>query len=129
MDENCFEGMWMVGGASHLERRVVLLSGHCEIRRGTILRWASASSEAELPPRGAAARKASADAALALALLLRFAMDLASALAELATISDQKTKIERYKAVLQDLLAQQHVAHLPRVKGADVVGSHALRLC
>ena len=39
-------------------------------------------------------------------------MDLASALAELATISDQKTKIERYKAVLQDLLAQQHVAHL-----------------
>ena len=74
--------------------------------------WASASSEAELPPRGAAARKASADAALALALLLRFAMDLASALAELATISDQKTKIERYKAVLQDLLAQQHVAHL-----------------
>ena len=51
-------------------------------------------------------------AALALALLLRFAMDLASALAELATISDQKTKIERYKAVLQDLLAQQHVAHL-----------------
>ena len=54
---------------------------------------------------------ASADS-LALALLLRFAMDLASALAELATISDQKTKIERYKAVLQDLLAQQHVAHL-----------------
>ena len=33
MDENGFEGMWMVGGASHLERRVVLLSGHCEIRR------------------------------------------------------------------------------------------------
>ena len=57
------------------------------------------------------ARKASADTAAELALLLRFfAMDLASALAELATISDQKTKIERYKAVLQDLLAQQHVA-------------------
>ena len=55
---------------------------------------------------------ASADIAALALLLLRFAMDLASALAELATISDQKTKIERYKAVLQDLLAQQHVAHL-----------------
>ena len=55
---------------------------------------------------------ASADSLALALLLLRFAMDLASALAELATISDQKTKIERYKAVLQDLLAQQHVAHL-----------------
>ena len=51
-------------------------------------------------------------------------MDLASALAELATISDQKTKIERYKAVLQDLLAQQHVAHLVLELGLGLLVDH-----
>ena len=104
----------MVGGASHLQRRVVLLSGHCEIRAAAarLLRRvvsSRVSSRREVPPP----RSEGVGRRLALALLLlRFAMDLASALAELATISDQKTKIERYKAVLQDLLAQQHVAHL-----------------
>ena len=39
-------------------------------------------------------------------------MSAAAAIEQHAGIADQKTKIERYKAVLQDLLAQQHVAHL-----------------